>query len=395
MPNQEKHYLKKLFAQELVSGFGYLAPLSMLALFLSEFKDITTSQVSLAMLLSSITARWGRLIFAPVLELLKPSVLLAVMQIVGALGYFLLTFYHSFSIMLLALIFIGFFYGSNTIFIRVLTSFLKEKTNQSTINYSIIHIATNIAATLGPILVNFIYIYYNKEFAFISICIFLCLSSIYTLFSLKNISFQKQNNYFKNIFLLLRSKNLFHFYFLIVLSWFFCAQIYTLAPIIISQTLKLPQYIWTIPTLNGVMIIILSVHLNKFFHKFTKNYYYQISLSLIFSLLGFYSIIMNYNIINLYFGVVLLTLSETLFVPAFQALCAELVPEDSRVAIFAIYAVFMGMGEGMGYYFGSKSLNLLNSNLNLYKNSSYILLILILVGIFISIQKTFSIKKNI
>ena len=86
---------------------------------------------------------------------------------------------------------------------------------------------------------------------------------------------------------------------------------------------------------------------------------------------------------------------EILFIPAFQALLTEYAKIESRIAIFAIYAVFMGIGEGSGYYFGTKTLNILNSNNYQFKNSTYILIFTIIIGIYISIKKMNSIKKNI
>jgi MFS family permease len=395
MPNTDKSYLKKLFVQELITSFGYLAPLSMLAIFLSEYKGISTQEVGLAMFLSSITARWGRLFFSPFFDLLKPYILLSIMQIIGAIGYVLLTFYQSFSVIIVAFIFIGLFYGSNTIVTRVLTSLLKNKSNSSTENFSIIHVGTNISATLGPIIINFIYIFFNKEFAFKFMGIFLCCAAIFTFITMKDVLITKQENLISTILKLLFSKKLWHIYFLILLSWFFCAQIYSLAPIIISHVLHLPAQIWTISTINGVAIILFSIKINRVIANITKNYYFQISISLVLSLIGFISIIFNYSVVNLYIGVIFLTLSEILFIPAFQALLAENAPEESRIAIFAIYAVFMGIGEGTGYYFGTKSLEIINSSYSWYKNSTYIILLLIFIGVFISVQKTISIKKSI
>lgn len=395
MINVDKSYLQKLFIQELITSFGYLAPLSMLAVFLSEYNEINTQQVGFAMFISSITARWGRLIFTPVFDLLKPYLLLSIMQIVGAIGYILLTYYKSFLVITISLILIGFFYGSNTIITRVLTSLIKDQNNSSTKNFSIIHVGTNISATIGPILINLIYLYFGKELAFKFMSIFLIFSSIITYITMKKINIQKQENLIISILNLFFNKKLWHIYFLILISWFFCAQLYSLAPIIMSNILNFPSIIWTISAINGILIIIFSIKLNSIFFNISKNYYFQISISLIFSFIGFISIIFNYSLMNLYFGVILITVSEILFVPAYQALLSENVPEKSRIAIFAIYAIFMGIGEGSGYYFGTKILDVLEKPSNsLFKNSSYILLFLILIGIFISIKKTIIVKNK-
>ena len=387
--------IKKLFIQELITSFGYLATLSMLALFLSNYKNITTQDVGLAMFLSSITARWGRLLFSPFFDLIKPNLLLSIMQIVGAIGYFILTFYHSFIAIICALILIGLFYGSNTIVTRVLTSFLDNNSNSATEKFSILHVGSNISATIGPIIINYIYIYFSQEISFVFMGVFLCCSAIFTIITMKNVKIKKQENLISSILKILFNIKIWHLYFLILLCWFFCAQIYSMAPIIISNILHHPTQIWTISAINGVLIIIFSIKINRIFANINSNYYLQIATSLIFSLIGFIIIIANFNIINLYLGVIFLTLSEILFITAFQALLTEYAKIESRIAIFAIYAVFMGIGEGSGYYFGTKTLNILNSNNYQFKNSTYILIFTIIIGIYISIKKMNSIKKNI
>ena len=395
MPNFDKNDLKKLFIQEVITSFGYLAPLSMLAIFLSEYKGIHTDKIGFAMLISSITARWGRLIFSPIFDKIKTNILLSGMQIVGALGYFILTYYHSYLLIIISFIFIGLFYGSNTIVTRVLTSFIQKNSDGNTTEkFSILHIGSNVSATIGPIIINAIYIYFNKDFAFLFMGLFLTLSSLFTYFSMKNTTMPVQNNLIQTIYSLLIKKDLWHIYFLILVCWFFCAQIYSLAPIILSHILLKNSYIWTITALNGIMIILISLKINTLVNQYTKNYYFQISLSLICAIFGFSALIYYHSVFNIFLGVTFLTFSEILFIPAFQALLAEYVEESSRVAIFAIYAVFMGIGEGMGYFFGTKSLEFLNSDYGWYKHSLYILTLFIVIGIVISIKKTYFVRDN-
>ncbi len=386
--------IRNLFIQEIITSFGYLAPLSMLAIFLSENKEIHTDKIGFAMFISSITARWGRLLFSPIFDKIKANLLLSLMQITGAIGYYLLSFYQNYSVIILSLILIGLFYGSNSIITRVLTSFSDKNNNNSTKKFSILHIGTNISATIGPIIINLIYIYFNKNFAFLFLGIFLTFSGLFTFFSMKNIEIPVQKNLLKTIFQFLFRKDLWHIYFLILISWFFCAQLYSLAPILLSHILKNNSYIWIISAINGAMVIFISLKINTIMNNYSKNYYFQISISLILAIFGFSSLIIYHSVFNIVLGVLFLTFSEILFIPAFQALLAEYVPEDSRVAIFAIYALFMGIGEGTGYFFGTKSLDFLNTDYSWYNNSLYFLTIFIIIGIIISIRKTSIIKNN-
>jgi hypothetical protein len=42
-----------------------------------------------------------------------------------------------------------------------------------------------------------------------------------------------------------------------------------------------------------------------------------------------------------------------MFIPGFQTILGTKVSEDKRVAIFAINALCVGIGEGLGYYYGT------------------------------------------
>jgi predicted MFS family arabinose efflux permease len=366
----------------------------MLVIFLSDNNSITVEQVGFAMFVSSLTARWGRLLFSPVFNYFKPKTILSIMQMFGAFGYLLLYLQQSFIFIIIALTFIGLFYGSNTIYIRVLTSFLKNENKFATKSYSIIHIGTNISATAGPILINLLYNIKNKEFVYLFMSSFLALSSILTIMIVPNTSITKQNNILKQIFYMLFSKKFWHIYFIILVCWFYSAQIYSLAPIIISKYFNLSNYIWTISSLNGLMIIFLSLPLNNFFNKYSKSNYLQILYSVILSFIGLSLLIYSHNLYNFYAGIIVLTLAEILFIPAIQALLTSKTNKNSRVAIFATYAVFVGLGEGYGYYFGTKSLDYFNSNLFLTEKTFYLIILATLLCIGICIKQLHHKKLN-
>lgn len=387
--------LPKLFLQEIITSFGYLAPLSMLVIFLSDNNSITVEQVGFAMFVSSLTARWGRLIFSPVFNYFKPKTILSIMQMVGALGYLLLYLHQSFIFIIISLTLIGLFYGSNTIYIRVLTSFLKNNNKFSTKSYSIIHIGTNISATAGPILINFLYNIKNKEFVYLFMSSFLTLSSIITMIIIPKASITKQNNILKQIFYMLFSKKFWHIYFIILVCWFYSAQIYSLAPIIISKYFNFSNYIWTISSLNGLMIIFLSLPLNNFFNKYSNSNYLQILYSVILSFIGLALLAYSHNLYYFYTSIIILTLAEILFIPAIQALLTSQTNKNSRVAIFATYAVFVGLGEGYGYYFGTKSLVYFNSNLFLREKTFYFIIIATLFCLGICVRNHNKKKLNL
>ena len=160
-----KNNINKLFVQELINSFCYFAPLTLIAVFLYA-KGISVSDVALAMLVGSIISRWGRLIFAPIFDLAPINILMSGFQFIGAIGYFSLAYATNIYGIIIAIIFISLFYGNNSMLIRVLNLNIKAS-KLSTLNekYAFLHVATNVASALGPLILNMIYYKISKEYA--------------------------------------------------------------------------------------------------------------------------------------------------------------------------------------------------------------------------------------
>lgn len=345
--------LKQLFIQEVINCLAYFAPLTLIAIFLSNYQGLTAKNIAFVMLAGSIAARWGRIAISPILSAVPVHISITLLQLLGAIGYLLLFYsYNTFSA-LFAMVMIGLFYGNNSIFIRVLitTTFKSDKTESFNERFAWLHMATNIATCLGPLVFNLIYSHFNGEIAFVSMSVFMLAMSVYSYFQMRAYQIEKQNAWFASLFRLLIRNDLLPIYILMVILWFFYAQMLTFAPILLAQKYEIPNLVWIVAASNGIIIVLCSVYFNKKLPQFFPNVYIPILLAFILSCFGFTFLLLNNGVWSVMLGVGLITCAEIFFIPGFNVILSQKVSEADKVAIFAINSLFTGLGEGSGYYF--------------------------------------------
>ncbi|MBA4696557.1 MAG: MFS transporter [Legionella sp.] len=250
----------------------------------------------------------------------------------------------------LSIFLISICYGNNSLLIRVL---INQVDSPDSLNkrFAFLHVATNVAAMLGPLIFNILALYWNTILALEITSFTLVLSAIYSYLYLSTTVISKQENYFKNMRKLLTNKVLLKVYFLIIIAYFFYAQIFSLAPILLGHTYGLKAYVWVVGFLNSFISVIFSLKINEFFRRRT-SIHSQIVSGFIFSILGFSSLLTIQSWVGVSMGVIFISLAEIAFIPGFQVILSNTTREDQKVAIFAINALCMGIGEGFGQYYG-------------------------------------------
>lgn len=339
----------RLFSfQELLNSACYFAPLSFIAIFLYDYKHLGKVEVGLAMLLGVWSSRCTRILLAPLIDKIKVNLLFAYLQLLGAIGYLLLAYADIPPFISIFLISIC--YGNNSMLIRVLINQIDDPTPLNR-RFAMLHVATNIAAMFGPLFFNMIALYSNMALALKVTTVTLVFSAIYSYFSLSNFAIHKQEGHLKNIKLLFTNKVLLKIYLLIVIAYFFYAQIFSLAPILLANTYNLESYIWLISFTNSLIAVLFSVSLNDFFHK-KMSVYNQISSGFILAILGFSLLLYLKNPLGIMGGVIFISFAEIAFIPGFQVVLSNKTLYNQKVAVFAINALCMGIGEGIGQFYG-------------------------------------------
>ncbi len=345
---------KQLFIQEVINCFAYFAPLTLIAIFLNHYHQMDPHTIAFIMLFGSIATRWGRILISPILSKLPVYMAMSLLQLVGAMGYLLLFYGHSNLSAFISVIMIGLFYGNNSIFIRVLIAiFSKNKQDSFNEKFAWLHMATNIASCLGPFIFNTIYVAFSPKIAFIALSLLMLLMSRYSYVNMRHFHIEEHNKCFNSLFRLIIQRDLIPTYVLMIILWFFYAQMFTLAPILLAMKYHMPDFVWVVAALNGFIIVFFSVYFNRKLPKLLPNVYAPIILSFLLSLIGFAFLISNNGIIPMMVGVGFITLAEIFFIPGFNVLLSQHVSDKDKVAIFAINSLFTGVGESAGYYFGT------------------------------------------
>ena len=315
------------FILEIINCLCYFAPLSFIAIFLYDIKHLGKVEVGLVMLLGIWASRFSRILLAPLIDKIRVNLLVSGLQLLGAIGYLLIT--DSDPHVFISIFLISICYGNNSMLIRVLINQINSPASLNK-RFAILHVATNIAAMFGPLLFNMIALYSNITYALKATALTLVFSSVYSYLSLSNSNIPKQESYFKNIKLLLTHNELLKVYSLIIIAYFFYAQIFSLAPILMANTYGLKSYIWVIGFSNSLVAVLFSIKINVFFHK-RMSIYAQLTSGFIFAILGFSVLIYLNNPLGIIGGVILISLAEIAFIPGFQVILSQKTLPDQKV----------------------------------------------------------------
>lgn len=369
--------LNKIFIQELVTSIAYFAPVSFMAIFLSR-QSFSAHQIAIMLMVGSLTARGSRIILAPILDLFSVRANFIIFQFSGVVGYTLLAVSLSFEWMIIALVCIGFFYANSALLIRALFASLEIK--QFQVQYAKLHVVTNIAVAFGPLIINFVF-NHNSQLSMFLVAVLLVLLISYSYFVMNDVKLIKQKPWSSSFFGLLINKKLFLTYFLVIVLWFSYAQIFSLAPLLLAKSYAGQNFIWVITAINSLSIIILSIRVNRWLISIICDYD-LLALSLCLIMVGFSVLVFLHNLYGLYLGVFILSLAEMIFIPTVQNIFAKFVDSTEKVAMFAINALLMAVGESSGYYYG------VISGMNPTNISCYSILFIeavLLISIFVSL----------
>ena len=347
----------KLLIQEILISIAYFGPLSFIAIFLSSQSSLNYNDIAMVLLIGSVAGRAGRILFASFIDKLPINLNFTFFNILGFIGYLLLANSSNFVMALIGITLIGFFYGSSALLIRVLTSVQKSQTNN--LKYAKLHVFTNLAS-ISPLLINIIF-NYNQKLSFILVAFMLFFMAIYSFIAFNNIKLPKQNKWIPSFISLIFSISFYRIYFLSITIWFIYAQVFSLAPVLLANKYHLSNIVWLIPFINGLIVVLLSIKINKKLSDLFSNLNI-IKISVIISFIGFMCFLIN-SMYAVFIGVVLFSITELLFIPTLNSIYAEIVSDEKRVAMFAINALLMATGEGLGFYFGT--LTGLNDGLSL------------------------------
>lgn len=340
--------VRPFIIQELINSLCYFAPLSFIAIFLYEYRQLSQTDSGIIMMFGVLVSRCTRFFLAPLVDKIRVNLLVSGLQVLGGIGFLLLPYKGCSAFVSIFLISIC--YGNNSMLLRVLVN---EVHSGPSLNrrFAMLHVATNWAAMIGPLLFTILTVYFNMSLAIKANAIVLFFSAAYSFVSLGSYRISSQESHFSNLRTLIGHGECLQIYFLVTIAYFFYAQIFSLAPILLSASYNNGSYIWIIGFINSLVAVLFSMVLTDLFQR-KVSVYTQICIGFILSILGFTLLLFVKNSFGVYSGVLAISFAEIAFIPGFQVALMQNSPKNHSVTIFAVNALCMGIGESFGQYYG-------------------------------------------
>jgi len=351
MDTQNKTFSLLLWCNGL-ANLGHFTAYTLLAIYFLNYLHFPIEIISIILLFFAISLRISRIIFAPLIDMLSIRYAMFFSMVICAGGYILLAYTQSILLIAISLLAISIGYGTNSLIIRSATSFLKS--NSTLVRYASLNMVTNLSAAFGPMIGNFLILKYPQHgLCLFSAGIFIIAAIITWLFPLV-IPHQRItiNKWFNSIFSQFYLKEIRTTLFLTALIWFLLAQLYSLLPIYITKGLATQNLLGSIYLINALVIALFSLPIIKWIAHKKYNLHQQLLFSLWLFFIGFLVLASYQHIITLYLAVIFWSFAEIIATPTLNVLVITSTEQNMRLIGFAINAIAMGIGEGIGNFVG-------------------------------------------
>ncbi len=340
---------KIIWIEELITSLLYLVPYPLIVVYFYQRPEISVRTVAILLFTTSFTARVGRLISAPILDKIAINKLLLILQFMCFIGFAVLSITYNVILLFIACLFIGFCYGNSILVVRTVVANLKlGKKYDSTINFARLNIATNLPALLGPFIFNQIY-NFSTSIAFLMFSFIALLSSIWSFIYTKDIKITKQIHWFLAFKEIIRTPKIQLITIMVILVWCFYSFAMTLFPLFLIKIIGNARFTWTFMTVNSAIIVLFSVVIHSLLIKINIVEYKAILVAFLLFIGSIVSMFfLHINLCLLFAFITIIAFAEVISVPVCSTLLSKFVAEDKKVAIFAIYAICVGLGEALG-----------------------------------------------
>ncbi|WJW80030.1 MFS transporter [Bartonella sp. TP] len=340
---------KIVWIEELLTSLLYLVPYPLIVVYFYQNSILTTKTVALLLFTTSFTARVGRILLTPMLDKIAINKLLLLLQFMCFIGFAILATTHNISLLFIACLFIGLCYGNSILVIRTIVATLKSnKENDYTINFARLNIATNLPSLLGPFIFNQLY-NLSSNIAFWVFSLVALLSSVWSFIYTKHIKIAKQTHWFVAFKEIVKEGKTQLIIILVIMVWLLYSFAMTLFPLFLVKLIGNAKFTWTFMTVNAAISVLFSVAIHKALIKLNLIEYRAILIAfLLFFCSIFCMLFLHINLWLVFIFTAIITLAEIIAIPACNTLLSKFVSEDKKVAIFAVYALCIGIGESIG-----------------------------------------------
>ncbi|MBE6091006.1 MAG: MFS transporter [Clostridium beijerinckii] len=392
MPNIKRN-LKILTNNRILTGMGYYISIPLLAIILTDMKNINIQTASIIIALFNFSTKAGSLLSFLFPKLLRNKKHVLVLgTLFSSIGFLSSGFVDKPLILSLFLILAGFGISINILGIQTYISSNvtgSEKLDRYTIQIWI----ANLTAIIGPILGA----HCKSSIALlISGCFYLlAFLNIAIIFKESNIETNCGNEYkFSYIFKeCLSNKSFLLFLGLVFLMWFIYSQLYFIFPIYVTQYLGYRSIIGYLFAMNAIILVLfqkLTTNIISRFIKEQKNIFYSIFVGFMAISVGYFLILMGKQYaLLLWGGILIISIGELINMPLFDYFISGLGNKISTGYYFSIYTIICGVGYGLSTYtFG----NLIPQNFNMI--FTLLIILSLMAGTAALINGKYGIRNN-
>lgn len=344
---------KTILFEYALFSMGYFIFIGTNALYLSKYKAYDATTVGLLLLVSSIASKTARILLAGAIDKISSKLLSLSCAALTAAGYASLGATHVPILTGASLIVIGIGYATNSLLVRTLMAQVNQPGTSTILRFASLSICTNLAAALGPFIGLFVLNKFGGQYHLVMAALVTALVIPLILASEPLPSLTRQAGWKAGIRTQIQDKRLLLSLGLTAVGWFLYSQLYSAMPLYVGNSAKNDWLLGTLFTLNAAIVLLVTLTIHKKLSALKIDLHTSIGFS--FALYGVGSMLVWVNDTPniMIFTVVLWTFGEILLLPALQAYLADNSSPENRVVLFALNALAMGVGEGLGGLVGA------------------------------------------
>lgn len=345
-----------ILAEMTLANLGFYAVLALLTLHLVEVLHFPAPTAAGLMILYSVGLRFMRLVLSPFINRFSPHrTLLLALAGLGT-GYAGLGIAHTPFTVGFLLLLIGTAYGANGLLV---TTLLSHATKGSThFRYAILNTCTNIAAALGPVAANLLKLHVSPSAPFFFAALMVSITFVMTWIMLpRELPHAPDSRSWKcTVISLLKNPGMRLGMGLTILAWMLYQQKFASLPLFVHNSLQRPDLVGTFFALNAAVVILFSLLLSRLFHRLGLPTAHALLLSYGLYGFGFFLVWLSPTVTVTYIAVLFWAVGEAIVFPAMNTAIAEATAPSERMTGFALNAIAIGVGEGIGNTIGILSM---------------------------------------
>lgn len=358
MYNKENSWFLPLFGELTVTNIAHFSGLAVLTVYLANTLNLVAGEIAFVMVMASVGLRFSRIALAPFIDSISPRRVIPTAIALSFVGYIGMAYTQSATAAGLCMLLIGTGYGINGMLVTTLVSYTAQQSRNAFPMYALMNTGTNLAASVAPIVANWLRLEVSPEAPFLFAAAIMCASFCLSMFIRSDIpSNYRDVRFFKAAIPLLRRPDFMLMLGMVVIGWMVYTQKFSATTLFVNSVLQLPDYVGLILTVNAVIVLLISLPLGSYirFHGFDGHK--VLALSFVLYALAYALLAAWTTFYGLWVSLALWSVAEALLMPQLNALVAEYTHVRDRLAGFSLSAGAIGLGEASGNALGASSMH--------------------------------------